>query len=125
MTPEITAADLHPPRLPESFAALHASDMLAALGIGFLLAALIHLALRPAAKPARNDRDEDDNSFTSSDLSAAERLSRRAALFTRLGGRLPPDLRDSLYRPQSPDQLRRADERLDRLLGEARKRRRR
>ncbi|MEI4485042.1 hypothetical protein V8J36_02485 [Frigidibacter sp. MR17.14] len=125
MTPEIAAADLHPPRLPESFAALHASDMLAALGIGLLLATLIHLALRPAAKPARTDRDHDDNALISDDLSAPERLSRRAALFTRLGGRLPPDLRDSLYRSQSPEQLRRADERLDRLLGEARRRRRR
>ena len=42
MTPEIATpeivAQLHPPRLPEAFAALHWGDVLAGFGLGLLLA---------------------------------------------------------------------------------------
>ncbi|HRO12577.1 hypothetical protein [Amaricoccus sp.] len=102
MTPPIVA-ELHPPRLPAAFVATGWPDLLAAFGLGLLVAALLALLLAPLFRP-RPRRE-----------SAAARLARAAALppdarrlvqlelLRERGIPLPAEIRAALYTTAPPD----------------------
>lgn len=90
-------ADLHPPRLPEAFAALHAGDLLAAFGLGLLAAVLLltlaaPLLRRRPPRPRLSARID-----AAAGLPPAARLLALARIVAERGGTLPEDLRAGLY----------------------------
>ncbi len=93
--------DLHPPRLPESFAALGWPEVLAAVGLGLLLALGIHVVIRPALIRRPRPALEPQLARLRS-LPPQERLLAQARLLTQLGGTVPTGLRPLLYSAGPP-----------------------
>ncbi len=105
MTPDVVEA-LHPPRLPEAFAAMGWGDLLAAFGLGLLLAAAVlslaaPLLQRRAPRPRLSARIA-----AAASLPPQDRLLALARLLAERGGTLPEDLRAGLYRPEGADPAR-------------------
>ncbi len=102
MTPDVVEA-LHPPRLPEAFAAMGWGDLLAAFGLGLLLAVLVltlaaPLLQRRPPKPRLSARIA-----AAAALPPQDRLLALAQLLAERGGTLPEDLRAGLYAPGGAD----------------------
>lgn len=102
MTEDLVAA-LHPPRLPEEFAALGWDDLLAAFGIGMLVAALILLLIGPLlVRRPRLPRLAARIAALEA-LSPHEHLLALARLQAERGGAVPPELRAGLYAREPAD----------------------
>lgn len=95
MTHEEMLAALAPARLPAAMQSLDGSEMLALLGLGLLLAALVALILTPLLRRRIPIRQR---ILSTRGLPPAERL----LAIARITGRLPPTFRDAAYRP-APD----------------------
>lgn len=105
MTPAIVA-DLHPPRLPETFAGLGWPDLLAALGIGLMLAALVVTLAAPLLHRRPHRVAPRARIAAAAQLPPAERLLALAQLLHARGGTLPEDQRAALYSGQGGDPAR-------------------
>ncbi len=102
MTPE-TLADLHPPRLPADFIATGWADLLAAFGLGLLLAALAAALIRPMLRPRRRRESVAARLARLGSLPPEERLLGQLRLVEETGAALPPEIRAALYRRTPPD----------------------
>jgi hypothetical protein len=102
MTPEIVA-DLHPPRLPAQFIDTGWADLLAAFGLGLLLAALAAALIGPMLRPRRRRESVAARLARLRTLPPDDRLLGQLRLITETGARLPPELRAALYRRTPPD----------------------
>src|SRR5690606_28999977 len=93
---------LHPPRLPEAYATLGAMDLLAAFGIGLLLAALVLTLIAPLLqrRPRRVSLSARIESARA--LPPADRLLALTRLLASRGGAIPEELRPLLYRGSPP-----------------------
>ncbi len=90
--------DLHPPRLPEAFAALQWPELLAAFGLGILAALLIFELARPWLGLRR--RLEIEERLTALRARPPEaRILGLLALLRSLGAAPPEALRAALYDP--------------------------
>ena len=96
MTPDIVN-DLHPPRLPADFVALGWPDLLAAFGLGLILAGLALIVLQPLLRPRRRPLRLTDRIAAAAALPDADRLIALAALIAERGQPVPDDLRHALY----------------------------
>lgn len=96
MTPDIVN-DLHPARLPADFVTLGGPDLLAAFGIGLVMAGLILTLLHPMLRPRRRPIRIEDQIASAAHLPPADRLLALCALLVRRGTPLPDDLRHALY----------------------------
>ncbi|WP_395540501.1 hypothetical protein [Neotabrizicola sp. sgz301269] len=103
MTLEDLVAQLHPPRLPEEFAALGWNDVLAAMGLGFVLAALLLTILGPLLRPRTRPPRPAALIARAARLPPQERLLALARLLSETGGTLPEDQRAALYAGQPGD----------------------
>lgn len=118
MTPAETAAliaQLHPPRLPAEATALAPGDLLAAFGLGLLLAALLAALAGPllARRPHRETTPERLRHLAG--LPPGDRLVEQLRLLADQGTRLPDDVRAALYGRTPPDPAR-----LDALIAKER-----
>lgn len=93
MTPDA----LHPPRLPEDFAAAGWPEALAALAIGLLLGLAAHTLLRPVLQ--RKPRRPTLQSLLApmQNLPPEDRLLAQLRLLHQLGGQVPEAQRPALY----------------------------
>lgn len=93
--------DLHPPRLPEDFAALVWPEVLAGFGLGLLLALVIFAIVRPVLtrRPAPKIGP---HLLRLRALPPEECLLAQARLLSSLGGALPAELHAALYAPTPP-----------------------
>ena len=105
MTPDIVS-NLHPPRLPEAFAAQGWDDLLAAFGLGLLLAALVLAIAMPALRRRPRPLRIRERIALAARLPGPERLLALAQLLAERGGELPEDQRQALYRGQAGDPAR-------------------
>jgi len=96
VTPDIVN-DLHPARLPAEFVMMGWQDMLAAFGMGLILAGLIVTLLQPLLRQRSRPQRTEDRIAAAATLPPAERLLALSALLTDRGRRLPDDLRHALY----------------------------
>lgn len=106
MTPELVAelvAELHPPRLPAAAVATHWTDVLAAFGLGLLLAALLAAVLAPLLRPRARRETPAERLDHARTLPPGERLVVQLAVLREKGVALPPDLQAALYTPEPPD----------------------
>ena len=105
---------LNPPRMPAEFVRTGAADILAAFGVGLLIAAALVFVLAPLfrRRPARRRAADALGELRA--LPASERLVAGARLLAERGVALPDRYRDALYlgTPYDP-----AD--LERLVAEA------
>ncbi len=90
--------DLHPPRLPEAFAALQWPELLAAFGLGILAALLIFELARPWLGLRRRLGIEERLTALRARPPEA-RILGLLALLRSLGVAPPEDLRAALYAP--------------------------
>ncbi|WP_225029485.1 hypothetical protein [Xinfangfangia pollutisoli] len=97
MTPADLIAALHAPRLPEGFTALGWDDLLAAAGLGLVLAALVLALLGPILRPRPRRLRPAERIAATAALPPADRLLALARLLQDLGGQLPDDQRAALY----------------------------
>jgi hypothetical protein len=106
MNPDIVA-DLHPPRLPAGFIDTGWQDLVAAFGIGLLLAALAFAVLAPLLKPRPRRASLAAHLARLKALPPEDRLLGHLALLRERGTTLPEDLRAALYgrTPPDPDRL--------------------
>ncbi len=102
MTPPIVA-ELHPPRLPAAFIATGWPDLLAAFGLGLLLAALALLLLAPLLRPRPRRETVARRLARAGALPPDQRLLAQLRLLAETDTPLPPDLRASLYTATPPD----------------------
>jgi len=102
MTPPIVA-DLHPPRLPADFIATGWPDLLAAFGLGLLLAAVVAALLVPLLRPRRRRESVVARLARLGELPPDERLLGQLRLAAATGTSLPDDLRAALYGRTPPD----------------------
>lgn len=119
MTPAIVA-ELHPPRLPATFIATGWPDLVAALGLGLLAAALAMALLSPLLRPRPRAERPAEAIARLRALPADARLLGQLRLLRAAGTSLPPDLEAQLYAGPPPD-----PERLDALIRKGRRGRRR
>lgn len=105
MSPDLLAS-LHPPRLPESFAAAGWDDFLAAFGLGLLLAALVVALAMPALRRRPRRPRVAERIAAAAKLPAPERLLALSRLLAERGGALPADQRAALYRGEGGDPAR-------------------
>lgn len=110
MTPDILA-ELHPPRLPADFTVPGWPDLLAAFGLGLLLAALIAALLGPVLRPRPRKASLAHDLARLRALPPDARLLGQLRLMAARGAALPEDLRAQIYGPTPPD-----PDRLDALL---------
>lgn len=104
-------ADLHPPRLPAAFIATGWQDLLAAFGLGLLVAALAFALLRPLLKARPRREGVAARLDRLKRLPPDERLLGQLRLARTAGVPLPDDVRGALYGRTPPD-----PERLDALI---------
>jgi hypothetical protein len=102
MTPPIVA-ELNPPRLPADFIVTGWPDLLAALGLGLLLAALAALLLAPLLKPRPRRASIAARLARAAALPPDERRLAQLHLLAEKGTPLPADLRAALYTAEPPD----------------------
>lgn len=103
---ENLARALHPPRLPEAFAAPGIGDFLAAFGLGLIFATLILTLAMPALRrrqPVQSLRSQLAKAAT---LPAQERSLALARIAATTGRPLPPDLQQALYSRAGADPAR-------------------
>lgn len=105
MTPDVVR-DLHPPRLPDAFVATEWGDLLAAVGLGLLLAALILALGAPFLQRRKRQPRISDRIAAAALLPPQERLLVLVQILTERGGQLPEDLRVALYTPGAADPAR-------------------
>lgn len=105
MTPAIVA-DLHPPRLPEAFAALGWPDLLAAFGFGLMLAALIVTLAAPLLRRRPRRVTPRARITAAAGLPPEERLLALTRILQDRGVTLPDDLRAALYSGRGGDPAR-------------------
>lgn len=106
MTPDTVAgivAELHPPRLPAVAVATHWNDVLAAFGLGLLLAALLAAVLAPLLRPRVRRETVAKRLDHARTLPPGERLVAQLTVLREKGVPLPPDLHAALYTPEPPD----------------------
>jgi hypothetical protein len=115
MTPPPIVAELHPPRLPAAFTDTGWQDLLAAFGLGLLLAALAFALFRPLLSPRPRRETLAARLGRLEALPPSDRLLGQLALLREQRVTLPDDLRAALYTPEPPDPAR-----LDDLLGRRR-----
>jgi hypothetical protein len=96
-------AELHPPRLPAEFIATGWQDVLAAFGLGLLLAALVLAVLGPLLRPRPRRESHAARLARLEALPPSERLLGQLALLRERGTPLPDDLRAALYGPTPLD----------------------
>ena len=106
MSPDEMVAALHAPRLPEGFTALGWDDLLAAAGLGLLLAAALLVLLGPILRPRPRRLRPAARIAATAGLPPAERLLALARLLHETGGQLPEDQRAALYAGQPGDPAR-------------------
>ncbi len=102
MTPVIVT-ELHPPRLPAQVVATHWTDLLAAFGLGLLLAALAAALIAPLLKPRPRRESVARRLERARALPPDDRLLAQLRLLAETGAPLPPDLRARLYTAAPPD----------------------
>ena len=100
MTGPDLAATLHPARLPEAFAALGRDDLLAAFGIGLVLAALGLTLAAPVLRPRSRRPSWQARCAALADLPDAEAQVESLRLLAETGADLPPETRAALYAGQ-------------------------
>src|SRR5690606_12744710 len=93
---------LHPPRLPEAYATLGALDLLAAFGIGLLLAALILTLIAPLLQRRPRNPSLSARIEKTRGLPPSERLLALARLLSARGGAIPDEMKPLLYRGSPP-----------------------
>ena len=101
MTPDL--AGLHPPRLPAEAVATGWPDLLAAFGLGLLLAALAALLLAPLLRTRPRRESLRARLARAGTLPPAARLLAQLRLLEETGTPLPPDVRAALYTAAPPD----------------------
>jgi hypothetical protein len=104
-------ADLHPPRLPAGFIETGWQDLVAAFGIGLLLAAVAVAVIAPLLKPRPRRVPVAARLARLAALPPDARLLGQLALLRERGAALPDDVRAALYGRTPPD-----PERLDELV---------
>ncbi|MEZ5797747.1 MAG: hypothetical protein R3D63_09925 [Paracoccaceae bacterium] len=97
MTPQELVAQLHGPRLPEGYAAMGWDDVLAAVGLGLVLAAAVLAVLGPVLRPRARPARRGAQIAEAARLPPQDRLLALARLLHDLGGTLPEDQRAALY----------------------------
>lgn len=97
MTGAEMAANLHPARLPEAFAALGRDDLLAAFGIGLVLAALCLTVFAPVLRPRIRPPSWQARLAGLADLPPAEAEVERLRLLAAAGAHLTASDRVALY----------------------------
>jgi hypothetical protein len=102
MIPEIVA-DLHPPRLPAAFIAGGWADLLAAFGVGLVLAALAAALIGPLLKPRPRRQRVGDRLAQLRSLPPGDRLLGQLQLLQTTGTPLPEPMRAALYGRTPPD----------------------
>lgn len=95
-------ASLHPPRLPEAFATLGAMDLLAAFGIGLLLAVLILSLAGPLLQRRPRRIGLSAQIAETKSLPPQDRLLALTRLLSTRGGAIPDEMKDLLYRGAPP-----------------------
>lgn len=100
------AESLHPPRLPEAFATLSAADLLAAFGLGLILAALILTLALPLLRRRPSRPGLKARLAGARALPEAERSLAFARILSETGTPLPEDLRQGLYSRDGADPAR-------------------
>ena len=103
--PDIVAA-LHPPRLPAAFIGTGWQDLLAAFGLGLLLATLAFALLAPLLRPRVRRASLATRIVRLEALPPGDRLVGQLVLLRERGTPLPDDLRAALYGPTPPDPAR-------------------
>lgn len=102
MTPEIIA-DLNPPRLPAEFIATGWQDLLAAFGLGLVVAALAAALIGPLLRPRPRRQRIADRLAQLRSLPPDERLIGQLRLMEATGAPLPESMRVALYGRTPPD----------------------
>jgi hypothetical protein len=102
MTPEIVA-DLHPPRLPADFIAPGWPDVLAAFGLGLLLAALAAAIAAPLLRPRPRRESVAARLAVAAALPPDARQIAQLRLIAETGAALPPELSAALYTRTPPE----------------------
>ncbi len=105
MTPDIVA-ELHPPRLPAAFIDTGWQDLLAAFGLGLVLAALAVALLAPLLRPRPRRESVATRLDRLGALPPEDRLLGQLRLAAETGTALPEDVRAALYAPIPPDPAR-------------------
>ena len=96
MTPDIVA-DLHATRLPADFVTLGWPDLVAAFGIGLVMAGVILTVLQPLLRPRPRPMRVEDQIANAAKLPPPDRLFALSTLLAERGGPLPDGLRHALY----------------------------
>ncbi|PZQ51541.1 MAG: hypothetical protein DI556_05140 [Rhodovulum sulfidophilum] len=99
MTPEEFIAALHAPRLPEGAAGLDAGALVAAFGLGLLIAFGFFALVRPAFRARRGAPRPGELLAGLAALPEAARPLAAARLFSGLGAPVPETVARGLYRP--------------------------
>lgn len=99
---EDLVASLHPPRLPEAFATLGAMDILAAFGIGLLLAVLILSLTAPLLQRRPRRIGLSAQIAEARALPPQDRLLALTRLLSARGGAIPEEMKPLLYRGTPP-----------------------
>jgi hypothetical protein len=102
MTPEIVA-DLNPPRLPAEFIATGSPDLVAAFGVGLLLAALAAVLIGPLLKPRPRRQSLAARLAELRSLPPEDRQLGQLRLLRATGRPLPDEMRAALYGWTPPD----------------------
>jgi hypothetical protein len=99
VTPAELLAALHDPRLPEGTAGLDAGALLAAFGLGLLIALGLFALARPALRVRARAAKPGELLARIAAMPEEARPLATARLFASLGAPMPPSLARSLYRP--------------------------
>ena len=102
MNPDLISA-LHPPRLPESFAALTMHDLFTAFGLGLLLAGLLLIVMAPLMQRRIRPLGTKQRLRAAQNLPPQERALELVRLLQERGGRLSEDERHRLYAGELDD----------------------
>lgn len=94
---------MHPPRLPETFAALGIYDLLAAFGFGLMLAAVLLTICAPLMRRRNHRPGLNERLQTAAVLPPPERALLLARLLNERGGTLSQDEQSQLYTGQNLD----------------------
>jgi hypothetical protein len=102
MIPEIVA-NLHPPRLPAAFIVGGWADLLAAFGLGLVVAALAAALIAPLLKPRPRRQRVADRLAQLRSLPPEDRLLGQLDLLRATGTPLPEPMRAAIYGRTPPD----------------------
>ncbi|MBK4218188.1 hypothetical protein JJJ17_19850 [Paracoccus caeni] len=102
MNPDLLRS-LHPPRLPEAFAGWNVADLLAAFGVGLLLAALVLTILSPMLRRRVPLPGIAERISAAADLPPQERELALVRLLAERGGTLTKEQRQRIYTGKGGD----------------------